>query len=42
MPTYRHKENGKRFLFIHIPKTAGRFIQENIILNEYKHIERSI
>ena len=36
MPTYRHKETGKRFLFIHIPKTAGRFIQENIMLNGFE------
>ena len=36
MPTYRHKDTGKRFLFIHIPRTAGRFIQENIRLNGYE------
>ena len=36
MPTYHHKETGKRFLFVHIPRTAGRFIQENIILNGYE------
>ena len=36
MPTYYHKETGKRFLFVHIPRTAGRFIQENIRLNGYE------
>ena len=36
MPTYHHRETGKRFLFVHIPRTAGRFIQENIRLNGYE------
>ena len=36
MPTYRHKDSGKRFFFIHIPKTAGRFLQENFKLNGFE------
>ena len=36
MPTYRHKDTGKRFFFIHIPKTAGRFLQENFRLNGFE------
>ena len=30
MATYRHLETGKRFLFIHIPRTAGRFVEHNL------------
>ena len=30
MPTYRHKDTGKRFLFVHIPRNAGRFIENNL------------
>ena len=36
MPTYRHKDTGKRFFFIHIPKTAGRFLQQNFINNNFE------
>ena len=35
MPTYRHS-SGKRFLFIHIPRTGGRFFEENLKLNGFK------
>ena len=30
MPVYKHKDTGKRFLFVHIPRTAGRFIERNL------------
>jgi hypothetical protein len=30
MATFRHVETGKRFFFIHIPRTAGRFIERNL------------
>ena len=30
MPVYKHKDTGKRFFFIHIPRTAGRFIEKNL------------
>ena len=35
MPTYRHS-SGKRFLFIHIPRTGGRFIETNLELNNWE------
>ena len=34
MPTYR--KGKKRFFYIHIPRTAGRFIYENIIRNGFQ------
>ena len=34
MPTFVHRPTGKRFLFIHIPRTAGRFIGENLLKND--------
>ena len=36
MPTFRHRSTGKRFLFIHIPRTAGRFIGENLLGNDFE------
>ena len=35
MPTYKHS-SGKRFLFVHIPRTAGRFLEENVKENEFE------
>ena len=35
MATYRHF-SGKRFLFIHIPRTAGRFLEENFKYNGFQ------
>ena len=40
MPTYRHT-SGKRFLHIHIPRTGGRFFEENLRLNGFE-AEQSI
>ena len=34
MPTFKHLSTGKRFLSIHIPRTAGRFIGENLGRND--------
>ena len=34
MPTYRHNPTGKRFLFAHIPRTAGRFFEMNLKKND--------
>ena len=31
MATFRHQPTGKRFLFVHIPRTAGRFIEQNLM-----------
>ena len=33
MATFRHVPTGKRFLFVHIPRTAGRFIETNLMVN---------
>ena len=34
MPTYRHLPTGKRFLFAYIPRTGGRFFEENLKHND--------
>ena len=34
MSIFKHRPTGKRFLFIHIPRTAGRFIGENLLKND--------
>ena len=38
MPVYRHNivsfPETKRFHFIHIPRTAGRFVEANLLLND--------
>ena len=31
MPSFRHKPSGKRFFFAHIPRTAGRYVEANIL-----------
>ena len=33
MPTFRHN-SGKRFFFAHIPRTAGRSVEANLLLND--------
>jgi hypothetical protein len=33
MPTLLHPGTKQRVLFVHIPRTAGRFINENLLLN---------
>ena len=33
MCTFRHIPTDKRFFFIHIPRTAGRFIESNLMQN---------
>lgn len=46
MPTYKHKPTGKRILFVHIPRTAGRFFDQNLKLNDFEveqnNIEKSV
>ena len=34
MSIFKHRPTGKRFLFIHIPRTAGRFIGANLLKND--------
>jgi len=33
MPTLLHSGTKQRVLFVHVPRTAGRFINENLLLN---------
>ena len=35
MATYKHI-SGKRIHFIHIPRTGGRFIDKNLLVNDFK------
>tara|TARA_R110002020_G_C15984307_1_gene748714 strand:- start:46 stop:672 length:627 start_codon:yes stop_codon:yes gene_type:complete len=35
MPIFHHKKTHGRFFFIHIPRTAGRFLAENFLENGY-------
>ncbi len=35
MATFKHT-SGKRFLFIHIPRTGGRFVEENLRINGWE------
>ena len=35
MPTFVHKENGKKIFFAHIPRTAGRFVEANLLANGF-------
>ena len=35
MPIFHHTKTHGRFFFIHIPRTAGRFLVENFWLNDY-------
>ena len=36
MATFKHNETGKRFLFVHIPRTGGRFIEANLAVNGWE------
>ena len=35
MPTFVHKETGKKVFFAHIPRTAGRFVEANLLANGF-------
>ena len=35
MPTFVHKETGKKIFFAHIPRTAGRFVEANLLKNGF-------
>ena len=34
MPSFRHEPSSKRFFFAHIPRTAGRYVEANILGND--------
>ena len=36
MPTFVHKETGKKVFFAHIPRTAGRFVEANLLANGFE------
>ena len=36
MPTYKHLPTGNRFLFIHNPRTSGRFLEDNFKYNGFQ------
>lgn len=36
MPTFVHKETGKKVFFAHIPRTAGRFVEANLAENGFE------
>ena len=36
MPIYKKPETNTRFLFVHIPRTAGRFFQSNLKENKFE------
>lgn len=42
MPTFVHKETGKKIFFAHIPRTAGRFIEVNLLANGFEWGERHL
>ena len=45
MPIFNNKERNKRFFFIHIPRTGGRFLGENFFKNGYRiehHLTKEI
>ena len=42
MATFKHVESGKRLLFIHIPRTAGRFVEWNLVEQGWEWDERSV
>jgi len=35
MPTFVHKETSKKIFFAHIPRTAGRFVEANLLANGF-------
>ena len=39
MPTFAHKDSGKKVFFAHIPRTAGRFVEANLLNNGFEWCE---
>ena len=42
MPTFRHLETGKKIFFAHIPRTAGRFVDANLLKNGFQWVEHDL
>ena len=42
MPTFVHKNTGKKVFFAHIPRTAGRFVEANLFLNGFEWVEKNL
>jgi hypothetical protein len=40
MPNFVHKDTGKKVFFAHIPRTAGRFVEANLLLNGFEWVEK--
>ena len=40
MPNYVHKDTGKKVFFAHIPRTAGRFVEANLLMNGFEWVEK--
>jgi len=40
MPTFVHRDSGKRVFFAHIPRTAGRFVEANLLENGFEWEEK--
>ena len=45
MPIFHNTKTNRKFFFIHIPRTAGRFLIENFWLNDFEiehHLTKEI
>ena len=42
MPNFIHKDTGKKVFFAHIPRTAGRFVEANLLLNGFEWVEKHL
>ena len=42
MPTFIHKETEKKIFFAHIPRTAGRFVESNLLANGFEWVEKHL
>ena len=36
MPTFIHKDTGRKVFFAHIPRTAGRFVESSLLENNFE------
>ena len=42
MPTFVHKDTGKKVFFAHIPRTGGRFVEANLLANGFEWVEKHL